>query len=793
MTTTMLGEPVSRIEGDLKVTGRALYAAEIPIPNLRFALLRGATIAHGRIRKIDASDAEKLPGVRAIFTHKNMPRLGTDIQTFPKGTAGTRLLPMQDDKILYEGQYIACVVADTIEAAGRALGAIKVEYDEEPPIMFAKAIADGTLPQELHELNGDVSIDFSIAAPVTFEQGPDGKAPQALLDMLAKALNATRGNPEQGLRDAEVRLEGTYATTPIYQSPIEIGATIAVPDGERLTVYDSTQHVMGVRNALSRVLKMPLDRIRVITHFVGGAFGGKCFTWPHTMIAAAAARELGMPIKLMLNREQMFHGMGYRAPMLQKLELGAKRDGTLTALLHEGISATSITDVDIPPAVEMTKVLYACPNLKTRQAIFRCHIATPCRMRSPGEALGLFALESGMDELAHTLGMDPIELRLRNFAATHPETGRPFSSNGLRACYDEGAQRFGWYRRNPKPRSMRDGDFFIGMGMSSAIYPTMVSPVKARIRMLADGQAIGQAATQEIGQGSMTAYAQVIAQELGLPIARVSFSMGDTDLPPAPVSGGSRGAASVGSAVYLAARNLVARLTQLTCQDATSPLYRLTADEVEPANGGLRSKQEPRRQQSYKAILEQDGAAYVEADGAFYPWQANAADMAVTAAGTTRTFGPDGPEKHTFTYGANFVEVQVNRHTGHVHVSRAVGVFAAGRILNRKLAESQAMGGMIFGIGFALLEGSEIDENSGRLVSASLEDYHLPVNSDIHPVEVHFIDEYDAYSNPLGAKGVGEIGSTGTAAAVANAVFHATGVRVRDLPILSDRLIKTLN
>ena len=553
-------------------------------------------------------------------------------------------------------------------------------------------------------------------------------------------------------------------------------------------MYDSTQHILGVRNALSRVLSLPLEKVRVMTHYVGGGFGGKCFTWPHTMIAAVAALHFKVPVKLMMNREQMFHNLGYRPPMAQKVQAGADQDGRLTVLLHEGVSQTSMTDVDIPPAVEMTKVLYACPNVSTRQAFYRCHVNTPCRMRAPGEALGLFALESTMDELAYALRLDPVELRLRNYAEVHPETGKPWSTKSLRQCYEQGARKFGWNQRNPQPASMRDGDWLVGMGMSSAIYPTMMSPVQARVKLFADGRAVGQSATQEIGQGTITAMTQVIAEELGLPFRLASFELGDTNLPPAPVSGGSRGAASIGSATQAACAELRAKLINLAIADPNSPLFRCRAADVGAAEGGLLHRDAHAQRESYVDLLARHNLDVVSADGSYFPLNTSEADMNITAAGTTRTVGPNGPYKHIFTYGANFVEARVHQYTGKVLVSRAVGVFGAGRILNPKLAASQAMGGMIFGISMALLEETAIDPNNGRIITASFGDYHVPVNADVRDIEIYFVDEYDPYISPLGAKGVGEIGTTGTAAAVANAVFHATGIRVRDLPITPDRL-----
>lgn len=785
----VLGQPVSRVEGAAKVTGSARYAAEIHVPDLHIALLLGSHVPHGRIRTLDTAAAEAIPGVVGVLTHRNMPRLGTDIQTFPLGTAGTKLLPMQSDEILHEGQYVACVVARSIEAAGRALGALNVEYDELPPVTFAGCLAGNAPPQEIGSLP-DVRVDAQQEKPDAHGPGAGDLAPHELPEFLAKGINAVREDPDAGLAAAEVTAGGTFDTPPIYQSPIEIGATIAVPAaGDKLTVYDSTQHILGVRNALSRVLEMPLENIRVVAHYVGGGFGAKCFTWPHTMIAAAAARKFGVPVKLFLNREQMFHGMGYRAPMRQRLTAGATRDGKLTVLLHDAVSATSMSDVDIPAATEMTKTLYACPNLRTRQAVFRCHVATPCRMRAPGEAIGLFALESTMDELAYKLGLDPVELRRRNYAAAHPETGKPWSTNALLRCYEEGAARFGWSGRAPLPGARVEGDWSYGVGMSSAIYPTMMSPVRAKVRLLAEGIAVGQAATQEIGQGSITALTQIVADALGLPVRLARFEMGDTDFPPAPVSGASRGAVSVGSAVQAAGANLRRKLIALAVSDARSPLAGCPEDQVEAARGGLYLRTDLQKGEAFETLLERRGISVVEAEGEYFPLNSRPADLDVIAKGTTRTLGPNGPDKHIFTYGANFIEVRVHRATCRVEVTRALGVFGAGRILNPKLAQSQAMGGMAFGIGFALTEEAVGDPRTGRLVSTNLADYHLPQCAVLPDIETHFVEEDDQYISPLGAKGVGEIGTTGSAAAVANAVFHAIGKRVRSLPITAEKLL----
>ncbi len=789
MISPSIGQPVSRVEGAAKVTGAARYAAEVHVPGLHIALLLGSRIAHGRVREIDTAAAEAIPGVAGVLTHRNMPRLGSDIQTFPLGTAGTKLLPMQSDEILHEGQYVACVVAASIEAAGRALGALRVEYEERPAVTFEGCLASNVPPQEIGSLP-EVRVDAQQEKPEAGGPSAGDLAPRELPEFLAKGINTVRENPDAGLAAAEVTAGGVFDTPPIYQSPIEIGATIAVPAaGDRLTVYDSTQHILGVRNALARVLGLPLENIRVVAHYVGGGFGAKCFTWPHTMIAAAAARKFGVPVKLFLNREQMFHGMGYRAPMRQRLTAGATRDGRLTVLLHDAVSPTSMSDVDIPAAVEMTKILYACPSLRTRQAVFRCHVATPCRMRAPGEAIGMFALESALDELAHKLGLDPIELRRRNYAAVHPETGRPWSTNALLRCYEEGARRFGWDQRPPEPGARVEGEWSYGTGMSSAIYPTMMSPVRARVKLLAEGIAVGQAATQEIGQGSITALTQIVADSLGLPVVLARFEMGDTDFPPAPVSGASRGAVSVGSAVQAAGANLRRKLIALATADSTSPLHGCPENEIAIMRGGLFCRGERGRGESFESLLGRHGLSFVEAEGEYFPLNSKPADLDIIAKGTTRTLGPNGPDKHIFTYGANFIEVRVHRATCRVEVTRALGVFGAGRILNPKLAQSQAMGGMAFGIGFALTEEAVSDPNTGRLVSTNFADYHLPQCAVLPNIETHFVEENDQYISPLGAKGVGEIGTTGSAAAVANAVFHATGRRVRRLPITAEKLL----
>ncbi|HEX4456614.1 MAG TPA: xanthine dehydrogenase family protein molybdopterin-binding subunit, partial [Polyangia bacterium] len=552
-----------------------------------------------------------------------------------------------------------------------------------------------------------------------------------------------RGDVDQALASAPVRFAATYTTPYEHHNPMEMHATTATWHGDRhLTVYDSTQGIFEVQRKLAASLGLPKENVRVISHFVGGGFGSKGSTWSHVVIAALAAKQVGRPVRLMLTRAQMFGPVGGRPATEQHLTLGATRDGTLTAIKHESRSTTSRFDEFVEHVGQPTRALYACPNYAGKEHIVRVDSGTPQFMRAPGESTGSFAMESAMDELAYQLAIDPIELRLRNYADKDPETGKPWSSKSLKQCYAAAAKEFGWSKRNPKPRSMRDGDELIGWGMATATYPAHMFPASAVATLRADGTALVRAGSQDIGTGTYTVMSQVAAETLGLPVDKVRFELGDTELPKSGTSGGSTTAASVGSAVKLA------------CDGVKKKVAALAEGRDEP----------------FAATLQRKGLASIEDK-----WES-----------------AQNQQRHDFatrSFGADFIEVRVDPELGRVRVSRVVAAFACGRILNAKTARSQYLGGIVWGLGMGLFEASRYDARTAKVTNDNFADYVIPVNADVPDIDVIFVDEKDEHVNEIGVKGVGEIGITGVAAALANAVYHATGKRIRDLPITLEKLL----
>ena len=732
---TQVGKPLNRVDGKLKVTGGAQYSAEFPLENLAYAVCVSSTIARGRIKNIDTTAAEALPGVLGIITHENAPNLQL-VESFAHGgQAAEKRQPLQEPIVHHSGQHIGVVVADTLELATYAASLVRVTYEAETPII------------DLEQERGE-----------TFE-------PETVF---GKPPHFVRGNPEEGLASAEVRVEETYTTPTENHNPMEPPATTAVWSGENLTVYDSTQYTFGVRTALATSLSIPEENVRVVCHFIGGAFGCKGTVWPHVVLSAIAARQVGRPVKLVLTRQQMFDVIGHRAETEQHVKLGATGDGKLTAIIHDGISHTSMFDEYVEAFTVATHMLYACPNLQASQRLVRLNKGTPTFMRAPGETPGTYALESALDELAYALKLDPIELRLRNHADIDPDKNLPWSSKSLKECYQMGAEKFGWSQRNPKPGSMRDGRYLIGMGMATATYPTYHFPAAAKAILLGDGTALVQSGTHEMGTGTATVMAQLAADTLGLPVERVRFELGDTELPRAPVSGGSATVGSVGTAVHGAATGVKARVLEMVRRDQDSPLYQVSADEIIFADGRLFAKDNPAKGEAYTDLLARHNLEQVEAD-----YQAQF----------------DQPKHSKHGFGAQFVEVRIDPDFGEVRINRYTAAFATGRVLNHKTARSQFIGGIIMGIGMALMEETLTDPYLGRVVNPNLGEYHVPVNADIPNIDIHIIDEKDPHVNPIGTKGIGEIGITGAAAAVANAVYHATGKRVRDLPITPDKLL----
>jgi xanthine dehydrogenase YagR molybdenum-binding subunit len=734
----VVGQPINRVDGRLKVTGGARYAVEFPIENMAYASLVGSTIANGRIKSIDTSEAQRVPGVLHVMTHENAPKLKPVATNPAEGDAAGRRVPLQNPTVYYSGQYIALVVAETLEQARRASELVRVTYDEQPPAT-------------------DMERERGHAQP------PKGK-------VAGKPADSTRGNPDAGLSAAAVKVDEIYRTPTEHHNPMEPHATTAVWEGDKLTVYDATQYTYGVRHAMAATFSIPEENVRVICKFTGGGFGCKGNVWAHVALASAAAREVKRPVRLATTRQQMFANMGHRAETEQRVALGATRDGKLTAIIHEGISHNSTFDEFVEPFSKPTHMMYACENFKASQRLVPLNVGTPTYMRAPGETPGMYALESALDELAYKLNIDPVQLRVINHADTDPDEKLPWSTKLLKECYKTGAERFGWARRKPQPASMRDGRYLIGMGMATAVYPVNHFPASARVVIRQDGTALAESSTHDLGTGAYTVLTQVAAETLGLPVERVRVEIGDTNLPKAFVSGGSSTTMAVGSAIQGAGRATLTKLKEMACEDKRSPLYGATAEQVVARDGRLSLTDNPSKGESYKDILTRAGMQEVE--GSF--------DM---------QFNDKQKTHSSHSFGAQFAEVRVDPDFGEVRVTRFAAVFDIGRVMNMKLAESQMRGGIVMGIGMALMEETVLDKNLGRIVNRDLAEYHVPVHADVPPIDVVLLENFDEYASPIGAKGAGEIGIVGAAAAIANAVYHATGARVRDLPITPDKLM----
>jgi xanthine dehydrogenase YagR molybdenum-binding subunit len=742
-----IGQPVDRVDGRAKVTGAGRYSAEIVLPNLAYAALVGAEVASGRISTIDTSDAETAQGVLAVLTHRDLPKVAAQPPLFPSlfghAAPGETFFPMQDEVVHYAGQPVAIVVADTLERAQHAATLVGITYEEWP-------------------------------STTTLDQGRDqAYEPERIFGGILPG-RMERGDVDAGLAKAAVRVEQTYRFAANHHNPIEPSATTAVWDDDQLTLYDSTMGITATRLTVAALLGLPPTKVRVITRFVGGAFGSKAMVWPHVTLAALAARQVGRPVKLSLTREQMFSSCGHREQQEHQIALGATRDGRLTALRHLKLSPTSHFDDWAEPSLGTDAQAYACPNYQGVYRLIRANTMTPTFTRAPGDATGMFVLECAMDELADELGLDPLELRLRNHADVDPVSGNPWSSKGLKECYQRGAERFGWQGRNPAPRSQREGHWLIGSGMATAGYPVPafpgLQPQRALARLYADGSVLVQCGTQEFGTGVATAMTQVAADGLGVPLDRVRFELGDTELPNTSSAVGSAGAGMVSAAVHAAATALRDQLIGQAIADGKSPLHGADPGAVVVRDGRMLLGDQPETGETYGELLQRN---YLEEADALGTWNPTGAD---TGYGTT-------------TFGAQFAEVAVDADLGLVRVRRMVGAFAPGRVLNAKTARSQLMGGMLWGLSQALLEATRMDSRQGRWANRSLGDYLVPVNADAPDVDVELIEVRDEVVNPLGVKGVGEIGQVGAGAAVANAVFHATGRRVRDLPITVEQLL----
>jgi xanthine dehydrogenase YagR molybdenum-binding subunit len=741
MEIAAIGTPVSRVDGVAKVTGAADYASDVVLPGMAHAALVTSTVARGRITAIDTAEAASLPGVLTILTHENMPRLKRN--RVPQIGAGRWSLgrdprPLHDDRVRYAGQPVAVVVAETFEQAHDAAARVRVGYEAEP---------------------AETAIETALAA---------GEAEPPTL-RLGRA-DYERGDIEAALAAAPVRIEAEYATPPQTNNPLGLFATVAAWDGDTLTLHDANQSTGNVARSAAAVLGLAGDDVRVSSPYVGGAFGAGLRAWPHTWLAAVAAREVGRPVKLALTRSQMFTAVGRRAETVQRVDLGAERDGRLVAIRHEGAHDTSREETFTEALTTATRYLYACPNVATAYRTARLDRSTPTYMRCPGEAETLFALESAIDELAVALGIDPIALRLRNEPERDAEKDKPWSSYSLRECYERGTELFDWSRRTPEPGSMRDGNVLVGLGVATGTYPAYALPASAYACVDAAGTAVVRSAVTDIGPGTATALTQVAADTLGLPLDRVRMEIGDSAFPRAPQQGASMIMATVGSAVFRVCTDLREEVVKLAAADPASSLRGCKRGEVLARDGHLIAHDDPSRTDTYAAILARAGRDRIESEGRSRP----------LAQRLTHSC-------HAFA--AQFAEVHVDRALHTIRVPRLLGVFAAGRIVNPKLARSQLSGGMIWGMSQALFEETTYDHRLNRIVNATLGDYLVPVHADIGRVEVELIAEDDPYVNPLGVKGVGELGMAGVASAIANAVYHATGIRVRRLPITIEKLM----
>ena len=739
---TQLGVPVSRVDGRAKVTGEARYAGEFNVPGLLYGQVVSSTIARGRIKRIDTSEALRVPGVLQVFTHENRPHLPWFDRKYRDDDApkkGSPLRPLYDDQVVYSGQPVALVVAETFELARHAATLVRIDY-----------AADS------HE------TDLRARRGKAYDPGKakDGYEPPP----------KPWGHPDKALKKAAVQVDVEYESPVEHHNPMEPHAsTVIVEDDGTFTLYDKTQGVLNSQTYVCNVFDLPKEQVRVLSPFVGGAFGSGLRPQYQLFLAVMAARELKRSVRVTLSREQMFT-FGHRPATLQRVALGAAEDGTLEALIHEAVGETSRFEDYVENVVNWGSMLYRCDNVRHDYKVAQLDCYTPLDMRAPGAALGVYALECAMDELARALRMDPIALRLKNYAERDQNKDKPYSSKELRACYQQGADRFGWVRRTPEPRSMRDGRQLVGWGMATGIWDAMQQPASAKAVLGLDGKLTVSSATSDIGTGTYTVMTQIAADTLGLRVEDVTFKLGDSSLPFAPLQGGSWTASSVGSAVKEVCEKLREQLFDFARRMKGSPLAKASLEDVSFAEGHVRLTAAPARVVSLVEAMRHGGVLHLEEKSLATP-------------------SPRQLEYTRSTHSAVFVEVKVDEELGTVRVTRVVSAIAAGRILNPKTARSQILGGVVWGLGMALEEETAIDQKLGRFINHNLAEYHVPVHADVHDIDVIFVDEEDTVVNPLGAKGLGEIGIVGVAAAISNAIFHATGKRVRSLPITLDKLL----
>jgi xanthine dehydrogenase YagR molybdenum-binding subunit len=733
-----VGQPLTRQDGILKVTGAARYAADHHPAGMLYAVLAVSSIARGRVAFLDVQAAKALPGVVDVMTPANKPALAQDPDE-KSNPFMFRLDLLQSDKVRYANQPIAVVIAETLEAATEGAVLLSPRYEMEP---------------------ARVGLDSaeSFVPPVVGVGSPSQEH---------------RGDVEGAIAAAPKRIAAVYETPPQYHNPMEPHAIVALWDGDTLSIDTPSQGLTLAQGRLAGLFGIAPDKIHIRSPFLGGGFGCKGLISGPQVLGIMAARLVGRPVKLVLRRDQMYGPIGHRAPTHQTLRLAADDDGRLMALDHRTRTSSSTFDDFFEPASGISHSLYASDAIATSYEAVRLDTGTPLFMRAPGEATGSVALESAIDELAHACGMDPLVFRLQNYAEVEPMSGKPFSSKALRECYARGAERFGWQSRKLAPRQMRDRNgFLVGWGLGTATFPALMFEGHAKATLRQDGSGLMEIGAQDMGQGAWTALAQIAADSLGLDLDHIVFRAGTSDLPDAGIAGGSAHTATAGTAIHNAGADVIARMADLATNDRRSPLFGAGNAGVVARGGRLFRRDDESRSESYADILARAGLAQIEGHGR---------SAANPAAQSTYAM---------YSHGAVFAEVKVDPDLGQMRVTRVVGAFAAGSIINPRMVRSQLYGGMIWGVSFALHEQAIMDPRSGRLMNPNLSEYHIPVNADVPSLEAILIEEHDPHVNPLGIKGVGEIGITGTAGAVANAVWHATGVRVRKFPITLNRLIE---
>jgi xanthine dehydrogenase YagR molybdenum-binding subunit len=732
-----IGQPLTRRDGILKVTGGAPYAADHHPAGMLYAALAVSSVARGRVVGLDVAAAKAHPGVVEVMTPANKPPLAHD----PDAKFHPfmfRLDLLQNDRVRYAKQPIAVVIAETLEAATEGAALLSPRYEIEP---------------------ARVGLDSneSFVPPAVGVGNPS---------------EVHRGNVEAGLAAAAHAIDATYETAPQYHNAMEPHAIVAAWDGDALSIDTPSQGMAMAQGRIAGLFGIAPENIHIRSPFLGGGFGSKGLIAGVQVLGIMAARLVGRPVKLVLRRDQMYGPVGHRAPTRQRLRIGTDGEGALTAIDHYAKTTSSTFDDFFEPAADASHTLYASPAIATSHEAVRLDTGTPLFMRAPGEATGSIALESAIDEMAHECGMDPLAFRLKNYAEVEPISGKPFSSKALRECYAQGAKRFGWASRPLPPRQMRDdAGLLVGWGMGTATFPALMFQAQARAVLRSDGTGVMEIGAHDMGQGAWTALAQIAADGLGLDLEQIEFRSGTSDLPDGGIAGGSAHTATAGMAIDGAGADVIARLADLATRDERSPLFGAGNAGVDARGGRLVRRDDDSRSESYADILARAGLTQIEGSGT------SAADPVAQSAYAMHA------------HGAVFAEVKVDPELGQIRATRLVGAFAAGRIINPRLVRSQYYGGMIWGVSFALHERAVMDKRSGRPMNANLGEYHVPVNADVPSLEAILVEEHDTHVNRLGIKGVGEIGITGTGGAVANAVWHATGIRVREFPITLDRLI----